>query len=843
MPEVRLHGREEEQRRIAGLLDRAEHDAPRVLVVSGQTGIGKTRLLSEAARHARQRGLTVHHPRTGDLRALLPGHRPHSPGDRALLVLDDVAALTAGELHTLLRTVRQEPAPSPTLLLARAATAQAVPCAAAGARVDVLELSPLTGGAVRGLVRDLIGVPPTAGLLDVVNCAHGNPRLIVELVEGLAEEGRIGPGGELIRLTPRQLPARVRAAVDEHLRQLSKESVQLLRVGTILGRTFPLSQAAAMLGTGTAALLPALDETVAAGLLTFADDGVSFQQPLVWRSVYESIPAAVRDALHQEARRCAARPGAAAHDPSGLGPADPGPAELGLAELGRREGARERHGAVLPGGAGTTGAIRTLLRTGHTESVVLLVRSALNRRLPAPEELVLRGLMADFVLAGGHAGAAFAADRTGPAAGSVPLADAWADAVIDQLAGAGPEAARTAAVVLSGLEWAEGRTAEAVRWGRLAVDQPLPPVPPAGGAYPRLALAAKLVALGDLDEARDLLGRVPAEKDDAVFGLAAELVRAAAALRAGEPDAARRRARGVRSAAADGGLPGLAAWASATLCRADLLAGDTGSAAGHLARCREHRAALEAVPHLALRCHWLDVLLHAARNEVREAAGLLAAAPVPLPSSRPLLLAEPGAAAWFVRFSRRAGDPALADTALRTVERLAADNPDAPAVRLAALHARSLYECDPDGIARVAAEHPDAWTRACAAQDLTELLNERQVPPDARPQLAPSRPTGTWTTRDHVGRMTLVDATAHQRQPAPPRPAEPLTDMEHTIAGLVARGLTNRQVAQRVHLSPHTVNYHLRRIYGKLDIRSRVALARYVHDHGLEPGGAALRTH
>ncbi|MCZ9336156.1 hypothetical protein NGM37_00020, partial [Streptomyces sp. TRM76130] len=72
----------------------------------------------------------------------------------------------------------------------------------------------------------------------------------MELVAGLAEEGRIGPEGELIRLTPRQLPARVRAAVDEHLRQVSKESVQLLRVGTILGRTFPLSQAAAMLGTG-----------------------------------------------------------------------------------------------------------------------------------------------------------------------------------------------------------------------------------------------------------------------------------------------------------------------------------------------------------------------------------------------------------------------------------------------------------------------------------------------------------------------------------------------------------------------------------------------------------------
>ncbi|MEK8169959.1 helix-turn-helix transcriptional regulator [Streptomyces sp. M19] len=43
-------------------------------------------------------------------------------------------------------------------------------------------------------------------------------------------------------------------------------------------------------------------------------------------------------------------------------------------------------------------------------------------------------------------------------------------------------------------------------------------------------------------------------------------------------------------------------------------------------------------------------------------------------------------------------------------------------------------------------------------------------------------------------------------------------------------GLTNRQVAQRVHLSPHTVTYHLRRICGKLGIRSRIELARHVYD-------------
>ncbi|TKS99548.1 hypothetical protein [Streptomyces lasalocidi] len=152
--------------------------------------------------------------------------------------------------------------------------------------------------------------------------------------------------------------------------------------------------------------------------------------------------------------------------------------------------------------------------------------------------------------------------------------------MIDQLAGAEPAAARSAAVVPSSLEWAEGRTAQALHCGR----RPAAAARPGGRRrVPRLALAAKLVALGGTEEAEELLGQVSAKSDDAVHRPAADLVRAAG-LRAGDLNAARRRARDAGSAASDSGLPGLAAWAWATLCRADLLADDTGSAAGHLTR-------------------------------------------------------------------------------------------------------------------------------------------------------------------------------------------------------------------------------------------------------------------
>ncbi len=53
-----------------------------------------------------------------------------------------------------------------------------------------------------------------------------------------------------------------------------------------------------------------------------------------------------------------------------------------------------------------------------------------------------------------------------------------------------------------------------------------------------------------------------------------------------------------------------------------------------------------------------------------------------------------------------------------------------------------------------------------------------------------------------------------------------LTDAERSVAELVAAGYTNREAATTLFLSPHTVDYHLRHIYRKLDIASRIELAR-----------------
>ncbi|MGX4653937.1 helix-turn-helix transcriptional regulator [Micromonospora sp. SCSIO 07396] len=56
-----------------------------------------------------------------------------------------------------------------------------------------------------------------------------------------------------------------------------------------------------------------------------------------------------------------------------------------------------------------------------------------------------------------------------------------------------------------------------------------------------------------------------------------------------------------------------------------------------------------------------------------------------------------------------------------------------------------------------------------------------------------------------------------------------LNARERDVAHLANQGLTNRQIAIHLHLSPHTVNYYLRRIYRRLNINSRIQLAAYAN--------------
>ena len=61
-----------------------------------------------------------------------------------------------------------------------------------------------------------------------------------------------------------------------------------------------------------------------------------------------------------------------------------------------------------------------------------------------------------------------------------------------------------------------------------------------------------------------------------------------------------------------------------------------------------------------------------------------------------------------------------------------------------------------------------------------------------------------------------------------------MTKSELAVAQLVADGLTNREIAERLFVSPHTVNTHLRQVFAKLEVNSRVDLTRLATERGGE---------
>lgn len=65
-----------------------------------------------------------------------------------------------------------------------------------------------------------------------------------------------------------------------------------------------------------------------------------------------------------------------------------------------------------------------------------------------------------------------------------------------------------------------------------------------------------------------------------------------------------------------------------------------------------------------------------------------------------------------------------------------------------------------------------------------------------------------------------------------------LTQREHDVLALMARGATNAEIAQRLHLGETTVKTHVSNVFLKLSVRDRAAAIVYAYDHGvIEPGG------
>ena len=88
--------------------------------------------------------------------------------------------------------------------------------------------------------------------------------------------------------------------------------------------------------------------------------------------------------------------------------------------------------------------------------------------------------------------------------------------------------------------------------------------------------------------------------------------------------------------------------------------------------------------------------------------------------------------------------------------------------------------------------------------------------------------------RDEPSATTPSSTTRHSSLSSAPELPAGLTPREVEVLGLVAEGLTNAQIAQRLFLSPRTVHRHLNSVYHKLGVSSRTAATRFAIEHGLD---------
>ncbi|MCL1598544.1 MAG: response regulator transcription factor, partial [Actinomycetia bacterium] len=72
----------------------------------------------------------------------------------------------------------------------------------------------------------------------------------------------------------------------------------------------------------------------------------------------------------------------------------------------------------------------------------------------------------------------------------------------------------------------------------------------------------------------------------------------------------------------------------------------------------------------------------------------------------------------------------------------------------------------------------------------------------------------------------------HAEHDEPVQPNWPLTDREEEVLLTVARGRTNAEIGDELHISLSTVKAHLSSLMTKLEVRNRVELAMWAHDTG-----------
>jgi len=215
-------------------------------------------------------------------------------------------------------------------------------------------------------------------------------------------------------------------------------------------------------------------------------------------------------------------------------------------------------------------------------------------------------------------------------------------------------------------------------------------------------------------------------------------------------------------------------------------------------------------------------------------------------------VADPEGAILLIRGALACGDRPKAATLASATRQLAACQPGDADLTAAAEHARGLFEQDPHILDRAAGRYSTGQAKAWALEDAGNCWAQQGHRDDAESRLRQAYELyERLGTTDGMARIrsclrglgTRVRHWKHVNRPA--FGWDSLTDTERRVATLVAQGLSNRAVADQEFISSHTVAYHLRHVFCKLGISSRVQLARMAaaEPTGSEPSGLVpLRT-
>ncbi|TLW92186.1 helix-turn-helix transcriptional regulator [Saccharomonospora piscinae] len=194
----------------------------------------------------------------------------------------------------------------------------------------------------------------------------------------------------------------------------------------------------------------------------------------------------------------------------------------------------------------------------------------------------------------------------------------------------------------------------------------------------------------------------------------------------------------------------------------------------------------------------------------------------------------------FVEAAARCGERDTARRALETFEGWAATTGGTARVALA--HRCHALLAEDDGEAR--ARFTEAVTlhrEADSPYDLavTQLLYASHLRRSRSPGQARDVLREAVHLFDDLGATHWVERASRElracghpgrgRVAAPRRGASGLSPQQERIAQLVAEGATNKEIAARLFISHRTVDHHLRNIFAKLDVRSRVELAAHFH--------------